>query len=262
MSDQLQKFDFPEHPIRGHLVSLDATWRAVLERHPYPPRVRDALGEAMAASLLLAATLKFDGTLTLQVQGDGPISLLVVQATSGMTVRGLAHWSDDKLVDDEPLFGDGRVVVTLDPRGGGERYQGIVAVERGSLSQALERYFRQSEQLPTRLWLAAGDDTVAGLLLQRVPDAAQVDSDAWNRFGLFGDTLSDNELRGLDNVSLLHRLFDEGEHHGHQVVRRYLRDSSAGHRPPASRSHRRPPTELLQRRASSSYRSGNQQAHG
>lgn len=208
MSDQLFKFDFPAHPIRGGLVSLDATWKAVLETHDYPSRVREALGEALAACLLLASSLKMKGAVSMQVRGNGPIEMLVVQATTELTVRGMAQWDAARIDGDEPLFGDGNLVVMLEPENSAERYQGVTEVTSGSLAKAIEGYFERSEQLPTRLWLATSGERVAGLLLQQMPGEAE-DPDAWNRFGIFGDSLSAEEIRDLEATQLLHRLFHE-----------------------------------------------------
>lgn len=209
MSDQLQRFLFENLAIRGELVHLDATWRAALEGRDYPPVVRGLLGEAMAAAALLAATLKFDGSLTLQVQGDGPIPLLVVEASAARTVRGLAHWQGEV----EPgalasLFGSGRMVITLDPGMGRERYQGVVELEGASLADAIDNYLARSEQLDTRLWLVADAQSVAGLLVQKLPEE-QHDEDAWNRVLTLGETISDSELLKLEPREIIHRLFHE-----------------------------------------------------
>lgn len=209
--DTLLRFVFEHTGIRGNLVHLDASWRAVLEAHPYPESVRDPLGEALAAAALLAATVKLDGTLIVQAQGSGPIRTLVAQATSARTVRGVARWSGDVPGNGDlaQRFGEGRLVLTIE--GLGEPYQGIVPLVGTHLAQALERYFRDSEQIPTRLWLAADDRRAAGLLLQRLPDAphASDDGEDWQRIGLLAGTLTEPELLGLDGEGLLRRLFHE-----------------------------------------------------
>jgi molecular chaperone Hsp33 len=211
--DSLHRFVFERLGVRGELVRLDASFRAVLDRHPYPDPVQRPLGEALAAVMLLTATLKFEGSLILQAQGEGPLRTLVAQGTHQRTIRGLARWDGDDLPDADPdgdlerLFGTGRLVLTLDPDNG-ERYQGIVPLEGRSLGDAIEAYFSQSEQLPTRLWLAVDGGSAVGLMLQRTPGGS-VDDDGWNRTTLLADTVTDHELLGLPAMDLLRRLFHE-----------------------------------------------------
>ena len=212
MHDTLSRFRFDGTDVRGRHVHLDATWQKALEAAGYPPPVQNALGELMAASLLLMGTLKHIGSLKMEVRGDGPISLLVVQATSHMTVRGLAHWTDPvpEAADPRTLAGaSGNLVITLERSDGGEPYQGIVGLEGASLADCLEDYFARSEQLPTRLWLAADEHRAAGLLLQRMPGEKGDDPDAWDRAGHLADTLTPNELLDLAANDLLYRLFHE-----------------------------------------------------
>ncbi|TVP76572.1 Hsp33 family molecular chaperone HslO [Thioalkalivibrio sp.] len=213
--DTLHRFLLERTPVRGEWVHLDDTWRALLERHPYPPVVRDRLGEAYAAVALIAATLKFDGSLILQITGSGPLHMLVVQATGSRALRGLARYRGEVPDGDlTEIFGpDARLVLTLDPGAGRERYQGVVALEGQSLAAALDTYFERSEQLPTRLWLASGPSSAAGLLLQGVPGAdgapTPPDAEDWIRATLLGDTVSAGELLALPAEQLLRRLFHE-----------------------------------------------------
>lgn len=222
--DSLHRFLFEQFPIRGHLVHLDASWRALIEHRDYPALIRDTLGQAVAASLLLAATLKFDGVLSLQLQGDGPVHLLLAQCTSGLGVRGLARFREEKLngaAGFQDLFGRANLTVTLETDDAAQRYQGIVAIEGERLSQVLQVYFENSEQLPTRLWLHANATGVSGMLLQRLPagsaasSAAQADPDAvddtWRRLQLIADTLTPEELHTLADEEILHRLFHEDD---------------------------------------------------
>ncbi|HKJ08780.1 MAG TPA: Hsp33 family molecular chaperone HslO [Gammaproteobacteria bacterium] len=208
--DTLQRFVLERTNVRGELVHLDATWRAVLERHDYPAPVRDLLGEAMAAAALLAATVKTDGSLIVQVQSDGPVRLLVVQAEAGRTLRGMAQWKGEVPAGSlDRMVGHGRLAITLDPGLGRERYQGIVPLEgHRTLSAALEDYFARSEQLPTRLWLAADGARTAGMLLQALP-GAEPDPDAWERASHLGATLTSGELLELPSREILRRLFHE-----------------------------------------------------
>jgi len=242
--DCLHRFMFEQYPIRGHLVHLDAAWRALIEHREYPEAIRDTLGEAAAASLLLAATIKFEGVLSLQLQGDGPMHLLLAQCTSGLGVRGLARYTEGafgpagagadasagtglgagagkgagQIAD---LIGAGNLTVTLETDDGSQRYQGIVPITGRRLAESLQVYFENSEQLPTRLWLHADASGASGMLLQRLPvadesrgahaaDAAEVD-DAWRRVQLIGETLTPGELRTLGDAEILRRLFNEDD---------------------------------------------------
>ena len=210
--DSLRRFVIERSDVRGELVHLDASWQAIASRRPYPPPVRRLLGEAAAAAVLLSATVKMaEGAITLQAQGEGPVPLLVVQATGWRTLRGLAHWRDPVPEDAAPgaLLGDGRLVVTLDPgETGRERYQGIVPLAGRTLAECIEGYFARSEQLPTRLWLATDERSAAGLLLQRMPGGGD-DPDTWERAVHLAATLTPVELLGLPAETLLHRLYHQ-----------------------------------------------------
>jgi molecular chaperone Hsp33 len=217
--DCLHRFMFEQYPIRGHLVHLDAAWRALIEHREYPRAIRDALGEAVAASVLLAATIKFEGVLSLQLQGDGPVHLLLAQCTSGLGVRGLARYSGEPEGDISALIGSGNLTVTLETDGA-QRYQGIVALAGQCLAESLQAYFENSEQLPTRLWLHASESGASGMLLQRLPGegaraGGSTDSaaseDAWRRVQLIGATLTPEELSSLTDQEILHRLFNEDD---------------------------------------------------
>jgi len=208
-SDRLFRFVFENTEVRGELVHLDASWRAVLERAHYPEPVRDLLGQAMAAATLLSATIKIDGSLHLQLQGDGPVSLLLVEVTAKRTLRGLARWSGE--VPAGSLLaqvGNARLALTIDRGRGGERYQGLVPVEQDTLAATLEAYFEHSEQLATRLWLAANAQRACGMLLQRLPGTCP-DDENWNRDVFLGETITDLELLQLSALEVLRRLFHE-----------------------------------------------------
>jgi molecular chaperone Hsp33 len=218
--DTLHRFLFDRFPIRGHLVHLDAAWRALIEHRQYPIAIRETLGEAVVASLLLAATIKFEGVLSLQLQGDGPMHLLLAQCTSGLGVRGLARYREGagEAHKISELIGNGNLTVTLETDEGAQRYQGIVPIEGERLADSLQAYFQNSEQLPTRLWLHADVQGASGMLLQKLPsagslpaaDAAPIE-DAWRRVQLIGDTLTPEELRTLADAEILHRLFNEDD---------------------------------------------------
>lgn len=210
--DSLQRFLFENLPVRGEFAQLDTTWRSVLERRSYPPAIRQILGEAVAATVLLSASIKFDGWLTLQIQARGPLRLLVVQVSSDRSLRGLARWDGvPEPATLEHLCGDGTLILTLDLGQGRDPYQGVVGLRGDSLAATLEDYFAQSEQLPTRIQLAANERTSAGLLLQRLPDAAHEDTDDWRRLSLLAATLHPRELLELDTATLVGRLFHEDD---------------------------------------------------
>ena len=220
--DCLRRFVFEQFPIRGHLVHLDASWLALLEHRQYPTEVRDTLGEALAASVLLAATVKFDGVLSLQMQGDGPLYLMLAQCSHSLGVRGVARHRDGISTRNiGELAGNGNLTVTLENEDSQQRYQGIVPLSGARLADCLQVYFENSEQLPTRLWLHADDRGAYGMLLQRLPrsgghggmdapDETAVD-DTWRRVQLIGDTLTPEELRSLQDAEILRRLFNEDD---------------------------------------------------
>lgn len=214
-SDSLRRFMVGDANVRGEWVHLDTAWREIVARGEYPDSVKTLLGHAVAAIALLSATIKYDGSLILQIKGNGPIHLLVVQATSDGKMRGLARWDHDTVSTESleglgfnELLGEGHLVITVQPNGDGERYQGIVALEGDSLSECIGGYFQQSEQLPTKLWLSADGAAAAGLLLQRLPGEAG-DEDGWDRLVMLSDTITDVELLGLDVATTLTRLFHQ-----------------------------------------------------
>jgi molecular chaperone Hsp33 len=170
---ELRRFILERHPVRGFWVRLDGAWRELRGHQRYPPAVESLLGEAVTASLLLAATLKFQGTLTLQLAGDGLVNLLVAQCTHEFVIRAVARFDDgiDGPVAFRQLTGDGRMTVTIEAEERSSRYQGIVALQGTTLAECLENYFATSEQLPTRIALAADSVSAGGLLSQKLPAA-------------------------------------------------------------------------------------------
>ena len=223
--DTLRRFVFERYPFRGQLVHLGPAWRAMMEHHDDPADVRDTLGEAVAAAALLASTLKFKGLLTLQLRGEGPMHLMLVECTDGLAMRAVARFRDPPAARDlRVLSGDGTLTVTVDNEGAANRYQGIVPLAGASMGECLREYFESSEQLPTRLWLHADGENVSGLLLQRLPVTSKPVSvtesgaggvpedeveDAWRRVQLVADTVTSEELAELDDRKLLRRLFAE-----------------------------------------------------
>jgi molecular chaperone Hsp33 len=224
-SDVVRRFIVENRPVRGHWVRLDAAWRELCAHADYPQPVRELLGQAVAAAVLFAATLKFRGTLTLQLQGDGAISLLVAQCTHDFRLRGVARFDDDRIaaiLDDasrnEDLFRElvgssGRVAVTIEADERSMRYQGVVPLHGGSLADSLEAYFASSEQLPTRLILAADDERGAGFLVQKVPGAAHADEseleETWRDAQRGIEKLSAADLLACPVEELLERGFAE-----------------------------------------------------
>ena len=219
--DSLHAFDFKGFPVRGKLVHLDASWQAVLENQEYPAAIRNLLGQALAASVLLISILKFEGRLTIQLQSDGPVTLVLAQCSSELHVRGLSHWQDlpkssesAKDSDLSALLPNGRLAITIEPSGKGQRYQGIVPLEANSIAECIEAYFASSEQLPTRLWLACNGAKTVGMLLQRMPGEGGFksnikDEDTWPRVQILADSITNEELLELSDTEILHRLFHE-----------------------------------------------------
>jgi molecular chaperone Hsp33 len=208
--DSLQRFVLEGYAIRGEIAHLDDTWQRVLARRNYPPVIQRLLGEAMAAALLLSATIKFQGQLTLQLQGQGALKLLLVQCTSDRQLRGLARWEDP--VADAPLSSlcdRGTLAITLDLGPRHAPYQGIVPLTGDSFAATLETYFYRSEQLPTRLYLVADQSRSAGLLLQQLP--SDLENDTWQRIQGLSATLNDTELLSWDGPMLISRLFPEDD---------------------------------------------------
>ena len=212
MTDTHRRFLFEDMPVRGGWVHIDQAYREVLSRHDYPPVLRRLLGELLAATALLANNLKFKGSLIVQVQSPGPLELLVVECTDEFGLRAIAKWQGT-LRDDADLLqlaGNGRCVITMDPRGGVRMYQGIVAMEKGSVAEVLEHHMQSSEQLATRMWLAADGEYAAGLLLQKLPgsgDGGVKGGEDWDRVTLLGSTVRCGELLTLAGDALLHQHF-------------------------------------------------------
>jgi molecular chaperone Hsp33 len=225
MNDNLQKFMIEDAGVRGELVELSDTWQQVLTRHNYPPAVKVILGELYAASILLSANLKFDGTMIMQIYGDGPIKLMVVECNSELRMRATAKLADHAVIADDATLhdlihahGEGRFIITLDPNDkqpGQQAYQGIVPLEGDSISTVIENYMLRSEQLDTKIWLAADDKVARGMLLQKLPNiggtAKKISNDVenWNRAVILGSTLKQEELLNTDIQTLMHRLFWE-----------------------------------------------------
>ena len=214
-SDTLHRFTFAQAPVRGLLVQLETTWQDVLSRHHYPPAVRDLLGQLLAGAALLGSNLKAAGQVIVELRGAGPLRLLVADNRAGSTVRALARW-EEPLHDTDwhALLGNGRLVITLDARGDGRRYQGIVELAAGGLAATLEGYFASSDQLPGCIVLAADRTRAAGLLLQRLPGSAgPQDAAQWEHVAALAGTTRPQELLHLEPTRLLGRLFGDQDLH-------------------------------------------------
>lgn len=207
--DALHRFVFEDFAVRGEIVQLDSTWRTVLERRRYPASIRQVLGEALAATALLYATIKLRGRLTLQLQSEGPLHLLVVQCSDQGELRALARWHElSGSAATAKLCTGGTLTVTIESDRSADRYQGIVQIGDADISAALEHYFAQSEQLPTRFKLACSERSASGLLLQRLPGEL-TNPDDWERVQQLGTSITAPELLALDATSILRRLFHE-----------------------------------------------------
>ena len=209
-SSYVRRFILEELDIRGALVRLDEVWQAMLRDCSYAPAVASLLGQTSAVAAIIAGNLKQAGRLTFQLQGHGPVGLLVVDCTEELNLRGYAKAEGEVSSGSLPnLLGDGRLLLTLDITGMEQPFQSYVPLEGGSIAQVFEHYLVQSEQAPARLWLAADDRTAAGLFLQKLPEADRRDPDGWNRAVGLADTLQEGELLRLPSYEILTRLFHE-----------------------------------------------------
>ncbi len=236
MTDTFKKYLMGDGSARIQAVRLDTSWQTGLAHQHYPPCISSLLGELTAAAVLLATNIKFEGSVVLQLQGDGPVALIVVECTSDLTFRATVNLRDPDLVPSDGTlqtllntYDHGRFTVLLDPGRDSNMapYQGIVPMEGETVAEVLEAYMRNSEQLDTKLWLAANDHVASGLLLQRLPDvggintndgeqagpgstegpAAESKAESWNRITQLAATLTRAELLDTDTDTILRRLF-------------------------------------------------------
>jgi molecular chaperone Hsp33 len=213
VGDHSRRFLFEHADIRGETVQLDGAYREILAIHRYPDGVGRLLGEFLAAAVLLSSNLKFEGRLILQVRSEGQIPLLMVECDDSLQIRGIARGAQQAISDNfDLLLHNGQLAVTIDPSKG-QRYQGIVPLHQGSLARSLDYYFEHSEQLKTRIWLAADGQRASGLLLQQLP--TQLTSDdalrkqQWDHVCALASTVKSAELLELPREQLLHRLYHE-----------------------------------------------------
>ena len=210
MDNAVQRFLFDELDIRGAVVRLDAVWGKMLAARDYPEPVVELLGQMSATTVLLADNLKQAGRLTIQLRGEGPITLLVIDCNEALNLRAMAQYGEGvqtaSLVD---LMGQGQLLLSLDMPSMREPFQSIVPLVGDSVAQIFEHYLAQSEQLDSRLFLAATPTGAAGLFLQKMPSADVRDVDGWARIEALASTVKPEELLSLDAEALLTRLFHE-----------------------------------------------------
>jgi molecular chaperone Hsp33 len=212
MNDQSQRFIFDNTPIRGELVKLDASLKTIINQNDYPKEIQQLLSEALCASALLSAILKYEGQLTLQFQGQGTLKMLVAKCDNQYRIRGTAQWEEESAASHiEHEFASGQLIITIQNDQTGKRFQSIVDIDQQTIAAALEGYFKQSEQLDTRIWLSHSEDHASGLLLQKLPEKHTADNehDKWEEFISLASTIKPKELLSWDNKTLLKKLFHE-----------------------------------------------------
>ncbi|MCL9780307.1 Hsp33 family molecular chaperone HslO [Vibrio sp. S4M6] len=213
VNNVLNRYLFEDLSVRGELVQLDEAYQKMLSNKDYPAPLETLLGELLVATTLLTATIKFEGSITLQLQGDGPVSLVVINGNNEQQVRGIARWEGDIAADASlhDMLGKGHLVITIEPKQG-ERYQGVVGLEGDNLAQIIEAYFERSEQLKTRLWIRTGESEgvshAAGMLLQVMPDGSGSEND-FDHLEKLTETIKDTELFTLEANELLYRLYNQ-----------------------------------------------------
>lgn len=211
--DLLHRYTFDQLDVRGELVQIEQTYQEMISGHEYPVAVQKLLGELLVATCLLTATLKFEGDIAVQLQGDGPVKYAVINGDDQQNMRGIARLQSEVTGSTiKDLIGNGVMVLTITPNQG-ERYQGIVPLEHETLAECLEAYFAQSEQLQTRLWFAtdttAGSEKASGLLLQVLPVNKEKSIDDFTHLEALSNTIKDEELLTLDATTVLTRLYHE-----------------------------------------------------
>ncbi|RJG51624.1 Hsp33 family molecular chaperone HslO [Motilimonas pumila] len=213
-TDLLHRFLFEEYEVRGELVQLQQTYADILRNHQYPPAIEQLMGELLVATSLLTATIKFDGHINVQLQGDGDVTMATINGDNKQALRGVARYkqapADDATL--QQMIGKGFLLITITPNEG-ERYQGVVELTGDTLAQCLENYFEQSEQLGTKLILKTGLENgqkqAAGLLLQKLPAASESHEQDFIHVTTLAETVKAEELFSLDAESLLYRLYHQ-----------------------------------------------------
>lgn len=214
-ADVLNRYLFDNMHVRGELVQLHKTYKDIIALHDYPQGVSELLGELVAATCLLTATLKFDGEIAVQLQGDGPIGYLAVNGNHNQEMRAIARSFDDVTGSGlKEIVGKGTMVITIRPTQG-EPYQGVVALEKDTLAECLAHYFEVSEQIPTKIWLFTDEanQQVAGSLIQLLPDADTKENQLadYEHLCQLTNTIKAEEIFTLDAEDLLYRLYHQEE---------------------------------------------------
>jgi len=209
LADNIIPFAFEALPVRGALIQMSRSWRRMQRDHDYNELITETLGHAAAATGLIAQSLKFDGAITLQIQGGGALQMLVMQCTSQLNMRGMAAVAEGRSsASFADLTANAHCAITVDA---GERpYQGIVAIEGESLSASLEHYFERSVQVPSHVALVANENVAGGLLLQQLP-GEELDADDWNRLHFLAQTLTTKDFEGDAGLGLIAKLFAEDD---------------------------------------------------
>lgn len=210
--DAVVPFVFESLPVRGAIIQLGDAWQHLLKGHDYEPAVLETLGHACAATALLAQSLKSESSVTLQITGDGPMSMLVMQCNSDLQFRGLASaQGDTRGLGYADLVARARCAITVKSKATERPYQGIVEVGGDSLAASLETYYQRSAQIPSHLALLADESVCGGLLLQQMPGRGEPDADDWRRLGFLGATLRPDDLRSGAGAGLIGKLFGEDD---------------------------------------------------
>lgn len=216
-NDTLQSFIFENRPARGEWVHLRASYQKIIEQHRYPAPISQLLGEALVCATLVSGMIKIPGRFTLQFQGTGLLRLLTASCTHEHHIRGLAQYDESVDESSRDLFQLGKLTITFQPETGSPN-QGIVAITGGDIAAAVEQYFQQSEQLPTRLFVAVNESGASGLLLQTLPGKEDALND-WEHLTILAQMMEAEELLTLPNDVLLHRLYHEED------IRLFAQDS-------------------------------------
>ena len=211
VQDQLHRYLFADVAVRGELVNVSHTLQAIFEGHDYPAAVKKLMAEMLVTTSLMTATLKFEGDITVQLQGEGPLAMAVINGNDKQELRGVARVRAE--IDDNAtlaqMLGQGYLVITITPAKG-ERYQGIVALEKPTFAECIEEYFLRSEQLPTRLIIRNNAQGAAGILLQVLPSEDK-DGEALTHLATLATTVTEEELIDLPANDVLWRLFHQEE---------------------------------------------------
>jgi len=209
--DSIQRFLFKDLNIRGQHLKITQAWAKLTENRGYPKALKTLFGELTAMTVMMANGMKNEGSVIMQVQGTGPVNLLVVEVSHDLKIKGVAKTNRELTNEQTPdeLLGDGKILVTLENTQTETHYQSYIEREGNSLIESFEAFFNQSEQLPTKLWLASDDHSLAGVMIQKLPDTENSDADGWDRITHLSSTLTDEELCSLEVHDLLHRLFHE-----------------------------------------------------